>query len=369
MRNFLYSAKGFFPVFLISIVISLIPTKPIYLWMVVLSFLLTILFVPISEDIAKFFRVLDIPSERKLHKDPKPLLGGLAIFLGFSATMFLTRESLPPRYSSLLIAGFLMMLIGLVDDARGLPVRMRFLTQFFLAAWVISLGFKMEIFPIREPWGKFLNEFFSVIWIVGFANAYNFIDGIDGLAAGVGIIILLSLSLISALNGYPAPLFFSIPISGALLGFLLFNFYPARIFLGDAGAQFLGFTISALSVDAAWANPGEPLRAIISPLLVMWLLFFDMIMTTILRVKHKKVKSVTEWLEYAGKDHVHHRLLKMGFSVREASSVLWLLSALFAGLSLLVNRSGIAVQILIFSVVVGLTFAATYIFDKTTSID
>ncbi len=302
------------------------------------SFLLSLILTPSMVEMSKIAGIVDRPDEeRKMHKAEIALLGGVAIALSFIGAILLSENSFPHRYKVLMVAAFFLAFTGLIDDILRVPAKIRLLVQFFLALWVIDEGISLRLFPAHELWGKKLNEALTLIWIVGFTNAYNFIDGLDGLAAGLGIIIAFFISCVSLINGQPEPLLLTAPFAGALFGFLIFNFHPAWIFLGDVGAQFCGFVLSSLAADTAWASPGYYGKAILGPALVMWVLLFDMVQITFFRIKYGFVKNLSDWIAFTGKDHIHHRFLFLFRSHGKTVLFIYLLSAVLSSFYLFVS--------------------------------
>lgn len=371
LRNFFRTPKGFFIVFALMFLLN-------SFWKVVgmnsliflfsISFLLSLILTPSVVELANIMGITDKPDEeRKVHGTSTALLGGVAVALSFAGSVVLFGGYMPQKFKVLMVAGTLIALIGMLDDIIKVPAKIRMLFQFFLAMWVVSSGISLSLFPTGELWGQKLNEFLTVVWIIGFTNAYNFIDGLDGLAAGIGFIIAIFSSVISAINGKEDIFLISTPLAGALLGFLLYNFKRAWIFLGDTGAQFCGFIISAISADVAWSSPGNYLKAISGPMLVLWVLLFDMTQITILRIKYGFVKSISDWISFTGKDHVHHRLLfllksDVG-SVISLYAISAILSLIFLALSILKFEHWLAV------IVLTLTLSALFMLylDKKTS--
>lgn len=373
IRNFLKNPKGFLVVFGLLFILNsfwelLALKQTVFLFLA--SFLLSIILTPSMVELSRVLGIVDKPDEeRKIHSSSTALLGGISVALAFTGSIILSKNSLPEKFKVLMIAGTLIAVVGMLDDIFKIPAKIRLLFQFFLALWVISSGIKLSLFPTKELWGEKLNELLTLIWIIGFTNAYNFIDGLDGLAGGLGIIISISCSLISYLNGDPDILTIALPISGALLGFLVFNFKKAWIFLGDVGAQFCGFMLSSISADTSWSSPGNYFKAITGPMLVLWVLLFDMTQITILRIKYGFVRNVGEWISFTGKDHIHHRFLFLLGSDLKAVIALYIISTILS-LSFIVidsfSPSNLA-WIIIDIVILSLSSGFIIFLDKKTS--
>ncbi len=375
VRNFFRTPKGFFIIFLGLFVANstwdiLNISQSFFLF--ISAFLLSLIFTPSMVEVSKILGIVDKPGEgRKIHKQDIALLGGVAVVLSFAGAILLSENSYPQKYKVLMIAGSLLAVVGLLDDVFKLSAKVRLLFQFFFALWVVDSGISLRLFPTQTLWGEKANQALSLIWIVGFTNAYNFIDGLDGLAAGLGIIIAFFCSFISLVNGVSDPVLIASPFIGALAGFLLYNFHPAWIFLGDVGAQFCGFVLAAIAADVAWANPGEYYKAILGPALVMWVLLFDMIQITIFRVKYGLVKDLSDWISFTGKDHIHHRLLFLLGSQRKSVFVIYIISALMSFVFIFLILLRVSYLIYIGGIVIVLSFSFWFamFLDRRTSKD
>ncbi|MDD5044467.1 MAG: MraY family glycosyltransferase [Candidatus Omnitrophica bacterium] len=242
-----------------------------------------------------------------MHNLPIPRLGGVVIYL---ATMLaLSCHILSPRLISIFLAGSLVFFVSFFDDLHPLPALFRLITQVVAAIILIVSGICIQFFP---PQAAFLNYFLTVCWVVGITNAVNYLDGLDGLLSLLGLSILACFAYIGYISDQFWLLVIITALSGALFGFLKYNFPHANIFLGDSGSMFIGFIFAAISIMGTWAQ--DNLVKIFVPVFILGVPIFDMCFTTVMRIKERKIKTVIEWLEYAGKDHFHHRLLNMGLS-------------------------------------------------------
>ena len=292
------------------------------------SFICSVIATGIAIKIAKKFNILDQPAERKIHARPVPLLGGVAIYFAF-VTAILVNFHFSWELKGVVISATFIMLAGLWDDIKELSAAARLVVQVLCSLVVVAFGVYINIVPDRWPFAFPLEVLITVLWIVGITNALNFIDGVDGLAAGITIIAAGTFFVIGYQTGQPYFVFLNIALVGACLGFLIFNFHPAKVFLGDAGSSFLGFTIASLAVMGEWAE-GRPIVALSVPLLVLAVLIFDMIYISISRIAHKKVRNFKEWIEYVGNDHLHHRLMGLGLSQRQTVFFIYLVCTVFA---------------------------------------
>ncbi|MBD3379935.1 MAG: hypothetical protein GF408_05675 [Candidatus Omnitrophica bacterium] len=286
------------------------------------SFLLSIVFTFSAIYVAKKKAILDRPSERKIHEKPVPLLGGVAVFSAFAAALLLNFR-FSAELKGVCIASFFIMVSGLLDDLKDTSASFRLLVQVLCALVVVKSGVFLRIIPADIPFQYLIEVIVTVVWIVGITNAVNFMDGADGLAAGMACIVSATFFGIAYFTGQVYFSFINLALLGACLGFLVFNKRPARIFLGDAGSSFLGFSLGVFAVMGEWAE-NKPIVALSIPLIVLAIPIFDVIYITVARIGRGKVKTFRQWIEYVGKDHLHHRLMSLGFS--QGQTVFFILS-------------------------------------------
>lgn len=280
-----------------------------------LSFLVVYLSSPLLRKLALRFEILDLPGGRKIHKVATPLLGGVAVYLGLLFG-FLFNWQQEYFLWPLLLGATIILIVGIINDIRELGVRVRLLFQILAGLVVISAGMRISLLP-NVLWGDILEVIITLFWIVGVTNAYNYLDGLDGLAAGSAIINLICFIAILYFTGqYPLGLIMII-LAGACLGFLPYNFKQEhKIFLGEAGSTLLGFSLACIAFIGNWASNNVVKISI--PILILGVPIFDMIFTTIMRIKEGKVKTLLEWLRYGDKDHFHHYLVDLGFKPQGA---------------------------------------------------
>ncbi|MGD9412123.1 MAG: MraY family glycosyltransferase [Desulfobacterales bacterium] len=305
-----------------------------------LSFSLSFFMNPVFAWIAKKLNILDIPDARKLHKEATPLLGGAAVFVGFSIAL-LTNGIFSKPIVVILIASLILFGIGILDDIKEISAGLKLLTQLACSLLVMSSGIILRVLPtdlgILATIG---NSFLTLSWIIGIANAMNFFDGMDGLAAGMGSVISFFLGVVAFQTGQAFLGWVAIAMLGGCLGFLPFNFRikkNAAIFLGDAGSVVIGFILACVAVYGDWAQ-GNPVVALVSPVLIFWILIFDMVHITVDRILTGKVKNFRQWIEYVGKDHLHHRLANV-LGGRKQSVLFIYLLGLCLGTSAVVLRN------------------------------
>jgi len=287
----------------------------VFLTSLLLSFILT----PFFRRVALRWRIIDIPRERKLHKAPKPLLGGVAVYFAFLIPIIWLSKT-HPYVIKLILAGTLVFLAGLIDDIRGLSAIFRLGVQLIAVGIVIKAGIVLSFLP-HTFLGNIGEIVLTTIWIIGITNAVNCLDGVDGLVASLTITAGMCFLVIA----YPTDQFllgcFSMALAGSALGFLRYNSNPAKIFLGDAGSTFIGFMLAVIAVMGDWAE--NHFVSIFVPVFILGVPIFDMTLTTIMRIKEHKVHNVRQWLAYTGKDHFHHRLLDLGFGPRSTVAFMY----------------------------------------------
>lgn len=281
-------------------------TKPFLMVFVVLLFV-----TPLMIVLARKYGVMDIPSERKIHRLPVPRLGGLGIMIGFWIVA-LGHLPLPQETWAILIGGTIVGFMGVMDDVRSLSSRIRLAGQIVASFIVIKSGLMVSFMP-KIWWGDFLAVVITIIWIVGIVNAVNFADGLDGLASGMVGISAVFFFLLAVYLAQPEVAFVAVILVGACMGFMVYNFKPARIYLGDGGSTFLGFILACIALYGGWSNDGF-IVAMGVPAIILGVLIFDMIYITFARIKNGSVRTFQQWLDFTGKDHFHHRLMSLGFS-------------------------------------------------------
>ena len=307
---------------------------------------------PLLIRFAERVNAVDEPDARKTHTAPMPRIGGVAVFAGFIAGMTFAAYAtgllfhLPQGvyWRGLIFAATGLFLVGLLDDLRGLSFRWKFAAQIIAAVFVWQSGFRIEV--VSHPLGGDLNLAWmslpiTVLWIVGITNAVNLIDGLDGLAAGIALITTLTVGLIAFDRGLLGVTAASVTLAGALAGFLRFNFNPARIFLGDSGSLFLGFVLAVTSVRGSQKGPTAV--AVLVPLLVLGLPLMDTGLAVVrrsLRIGARGRKRDGSTVAYflrnyqqvflPDRGHIHHRLLDLGLSHRNAVLVLYGVGVAFA---------------------------------------
>ena len=305
----------------------------------IISFLAAFLSLPLLRALAVRFKILDFPGKRKIHKVATPLLGGAALYIGLVAGLFFNTPNIF-LFLPVIVGATLIFILGMMNDIMDLSARLRFLWQFLIALIVVYMGVHVDFVP-KCYWKDILEALITAVWFVGITNAYNYLDGLDGLAAGSAAINLLCFSAILYLtNQYPLGLL-AISLIASCIAFLPYNFQKRKIFLGEAGSTFLGFILAGIGLIGNWA--GDDIVKISIPIVVLGVPIFDMIFTTVMRIKEGKVRNLIEWLQYGGKDHFHHYLVDLG--LKPVGSVLFIYCiTLSLGISAIVISNGTAME-------------------------
>jgi len=301
-------------------------------YLVVLAFALALVGVPVVRWFARSWGVLDAPAARKVHAVATPLLGGAAVYGAFAATV-LFNFTFSLQLKGVALGATIIVAVGLLDDVFDVPARWKLVGQVAAVAVAMAYGVVLDTVPTSWPGSTPVNLVLTLLWFLAVTNALQFLDGMDGLAAGLGAIAALFFSLAALQTNQPYLMFLAAPLVGACLGFLPYNFRlgrPATIFLGDAGASFIGFTLAGLAVMGEWAE--NDFIGLLTPVLILAVPLFDIAFVGTVRVVTGKVHSVGEWLAYTAKDHIHHRFESLGLT-RTETVLLILFIAATLGLS------------------------------------
>ncbi|MFI3260797.1 MAG: MraY family glycosyltransferase [bacterium] len=293
---------------------------------VVVTFLSSALIMPFIKKMAIHVNALDIPNERKVHSKPMPRLGGLGIFFSFLLGYILFAET-SLQMLSILIGGFIIIITGFVDDINPVKARYKLASQIIAACIVVFYGGivlnKVTALGLLILFPEPLNYIVTILFILAITNAINLIDGLDGLAAGVSSIYFATIAIIAFILAKTSGLdvILSLIMLGATLGFLVHNFNPASIFMGDSGSLFLGFIISIISLLGFKATT---LTSLIIPIIILAIPIFDTALAILRRLLNH------ENLGKPDKEHFHHQMLKMKFSTKVTVLIIYAINILFA---------------------------------------
>ncbi len=314
---------------------------------------------PLVKALSVKVGAVDVPKDgRRMHDHPIPRMGGLAIFLGFLLSMLLF-VPLDAEKQGMLLGAVIIVVLGMLDDKYALPAKPKFLVQIAAALIAVMAGNQINvlsnpnIFSPNPVWQLgWLAYPVTVIWIVAITNAVNLIDGLDGLACGVSTISAMSMLVIALLrvNELDVAVMMS-ALAGACIGFLPYNFNPAKIFMGDTGSTFLGFVMATVSVNGMFKQ--YTIISFVVPFLVLGLPIFDVCFAVVRRVSHGQSPMTPD------RGHVHHRLIDMGFSQKQAVGVLYVISAIL-GLSAVVLAVTNALKAMVFLLAMGAAAAIAW---------
>ena len=280
------------------------------------------------------------PSQDRWHGEPTPSFGGIAMFLAFSITVIVLLKDSGDLWK-LLLGGTVVFILGLMDDIYTFPPYVKLIGQITVACAMILLGIHAFL-----TWNPLIYIPLTVIWMVGITNAFNLLDNMDGLAAGIALIAALFMGVLTFLGGNPLPLGLFSTFMGATVGFLFFNRNPAKIFMGDCGSQWMGFTLATLGILGTWQNASNLLLVLITPILVLAVPIFDTTLVTL----NRKIQGRP--VSQGGRDHASHRLVALGLSQNKTVSVLWGLSIIFGLIAILAQLYSAEIWLLIVSVAV-----------------
>lgn len=308
---------------------------------IVLIFFASLLFAvgatPIARRVAVLLGILDQPNARKIHTSPVPLLGGVAIYVAFLAALLLFSDAFyVNQVIGILLGATWVSFLGIWDDWRTLRPALKLLGQFLAIGILIVTGVRVEF--LRNP---YLNMFVTAAWMVGITNAVNFLDNMDGLSGGIAAIASAWFLVLALLNGQFLVAPFAAALLGASLGFLVYNFNPARIFMGDAGSLFLGFMLAAVGLKLRFPGHPDAITWMI-PVLVLGIPVLDMSLVTVSRLRRR----VNPWTT-AGKDHLSHRFVRMGMTHRRAVLYIYALCLIAGALGFVLQYVSIPIAFLI----------------------
>jgi len=302
-----------------------------YIEVGVIAFIVSYILTPYMARVGKKQNMVDMPGHRKIHEEAIPNLGGIVIFFGFLLGLLLI-VPIEGQAKALLIGGVIILLLGVVDDIANLSPKHKFLIQMIPALIVIIYNsdlinsFIVNQLKSLDLLGYLLYPIL-IFWIVGITNSINLIDGLDGLACGVSLIALVAFLILGLRQNLETLSLISIALAGSILAFLRFNFYPAKMFLGDSGSTFAGFMLA--SVGALWVLNSGNAFFILIPIIVLALPIFDTLFAIWRRYRrHHPIFQ-------ADKGHLHHRLLARGIAHKNVVFILWGISAICSVIALI----------------------------------
>ena len=315
----------------------------------IISFLMT----PIVRKLAFSIGAIDIPKDsRRVHKKPMPLLGGLAIYISVMVCLFIF-VTITKKIMLIIIGGSLILISGIIDDWKGLSPRAKITFQIIAAIILLIGGVRIDF--ITNPFTEYKSLIYlrylsipaTIFWLVGITNTLNLIDGLDGLAAGIGAISSLCLMVVARGFAYDQIVILSTIVAGACLGFLPYNFNPAKIFMGDTGSLFLGFMLGAISIEGVMKSVAT--IAIVVPIIILSIPIFDTSFAIFRRIKNRQSISTGD------RGHLHHLLLNRAYSQKKIVLILYVISIIFGIFAILIavlnTRQGVYISMLVFVIV------------------
>jgi UDP-GlcNAc:undecaprenyl-phosphate GlcNAc-1-phosphate transferase len=302
-----------------------------YIEIAVIAFIVSYILTPYMAQLGKKQNMVDLPGHRKIHEEAIPNLGGIVIFFGFLLSLLFI-VPIEGQIKNLLVGGVIILLLGVIDDIVDLSPKHKFIIQMIPALLVVIYNsdlinsFVIHQLKFLDPLGYLLYPFL-ILWIVGVTNSINLIDGLDGLACGVSIISLITFFIIGLRLNLASLNIITIALIGSMIAFLRYNFYPAKIFLGDSGSTFAGFMLASIGALAVLESENAPF--IFIPIIVLALPIFDTLFAILRRYRgHQPIFQ-------ADQGHLHHRLLARGITHKNAVFLLWGISLICSIIALI----------------------------------
>lgn len=313
------------------------------IWMFVLAWFITDLAVPLVIRLSRRVGALDRPHGYKIHLEPVPLLGGVAVYVGFAAALFtILRFPDASRHAdifAILGGGLAVLVLGVVDGFRPLWAVGKLAALLGVTLLLSQFGVRITLTGVPAA-----DVALTLFWIAGVSSAMNSLDNMDGAAAGVAGIAAFWIFLVAWYTepwGQPPVSYVAVALFGACAGFLRYNLFPpARIFLGDNGSLVLGFLLASLTVQAGWARD-DKIKALLVPCAILGVPLYDITLSTLLRIRRGVVRGPVQAIVYCGRDHLSHRLVAFGMSRREAVLLLYLCGMIGGAVGFFLSRPGV----------------------------
>lgn len=285
--------------------------------------------------------IVDFPNQRKIHKVVTPQAGGLAIFFGVILGLLYLRPE-HPHLMEISLGATTIILVGILDDRFDIRPVIKLSGQIIAATFLISSGLIIE--RLTLPFIGLielgpLSVLITILWVVGITNAINLIDGLDGLATGVSTIALTTMLIMAIIDMQVFAAYLAVVIIGANLGFLYHNFYPAKIYMGDTGSNFLGYMIAVISMLGLFKNVA--ILGFVIPILILAVPIFDTLFAIIRRAK------TNHGIMQPDNKHIHYQLIRIGFSHRQSVVIIYFFSAMFGLLAIIFARSSLLISLIV----------------------
>ncbi len=302
----------------------------VYVWAFAIALVITYALTPLVKRFAIKIGAIDKPDARKVHHGAIPRLGGLAIFLGYMGSVLF---NVPHDHQifGLLLGSIILVIVGIWDDVKQIEAKTKLMGQIIAAAVLVAYGIRVDFIElplVGMVYLKYWSVPLTIFWIVGFTNIVNLIDGLDGLAAGISFIACIALGVMTIQLGQTELACVALALAGATVGFLRYNFNPAKIFMGDTGSMLLGYTLAAISVMGTVKTAAA--IALVVPAIVLGLPILD----TLFAIVRRKISG--QPIFKPDKGHVHHRLLAHGLTQKQAVLMMYAVTALLGGVSVIV---------------------------------
>lgn len=309
------------------------------------AFAITLFFTPYAKRIAYKFKAVDYPRARGMNKEPVPLMGGLAIVLGFMVSVMVLTPFIDDfhtkQFAGFIAGGVIIVIVGMLDDIYELSAKFKLFIQIIVAVIVVYTGTRIDF--IMWPMWQYLKHLsvpVTIVWIIGLINAVNLIDGLDGLAAGVTSIASFCLLVLCFVSGSEVAVVLTAALAGACLGFLPRNFSPAEVYMGDTGSTFLGYVLAVCSCIGVFKS--YAILSVVLSILAMALPILDTLFAMIRRaINHKPIMS-------PDRGHLHHRLIDAGYTNKQAVIILYSMSLISAVVAVLIAIQDVKATIVVF---------------------
>lgn len=326
------------------------------------TLVLALFLTPLALRLAERRKILDHPGDHKGHASPVPYLGGLAIVTALSIAVLVVAVVRPPEsgldeLAAVLGMALVLSVVGLLDDLRGLGPVVRLVVEVAagLGVWAVGAG-------VQFTGSESLDALVTVVWVVGITNAFNLLDNMDGLSAGVAAIAAGSFFMIAQVEGQFLVAALAAALAGCALGFLRHNFHPARIYMGDAGSLYLGFVLAYLGLKLRFSAPED--ITLLVPVLVLAVPILDTTLVTVSRLRHGRSPF------QGGRDHISHRLVRLGLPVRGAVGTIYVAAASLGVIALVVSRADrtsaylLAGLVAVLSILAGVALGQVPVYDE-----
>lgn len=299
---------------------------------IIAAFLISLMTTPLVKKLAIRIGAVDKPNERKVHARIMPRLGGLAIFISFVIVVIAT-QTLDSKIIGLLLGSALIIIIGIVDDIKELSAKVKLAGQILAAGILVFFGVEIAYVTIPFFGSVNLGDFsipVTILWVIGVTNAINLIDGLDGLAAGTSAIAAIIMAVVAWDQGLISVAYIALVLAAAALGFLRYNFHPAKIFMGDTGSMFLGYTLAVLAIMGL--TKGVTVISLFTPVLILGFPILDTLFAIIRRFANNQP------IFQPDKEHLHHRLLAIGFSHKQTVLTIYGVHLCLGGSAVLLTK-------------------------------